>query len=224
VRKQGCLVETKRVGDEHTATGTEAASALTGAASNGKPLLGKVLLGFKRLPRRFGRWLLRRAEVIKEIIMRIVLWLILGILINVIPVFINFIAASDAQAKAGGSSLTSALASGDLLIATTAILPPALADLALNAKKAKRARVVIIVMSAVLVLFALLLYALAFANAVARESGRAEFPRLTTSLVAQASIGFFGSAVIIGGVVAAFIAVAEHNASGEKDKREREQE
>jgi hypothetical protein len=162
--------------------------------------------------------------VIREIIMRIVLWLILGILINIIPVFINFIAASGDRANVGGNSLTAALSSGDLLIATTAILPPALADLALTAKKAKRARVVIIALGAALVLFALLIYALAFANAVSRENGQIEFPRLTATLIAQISLGFFSSAVIIGGIVAAFIAVAEHGAPGKRSELRQEEE
>lgn len=64
-----------------------------------------------------------------DIIMRILVWLILGIAINTFPPFIAFIIGAGDPRAGGHTSLTGVLSSGDLLIATTAILPPALADL-----------------------------------------------------------------------------------------------
>jgi hypothetical protein len=95
--------------------------------------------------------------------LRIIVWLLLGSAINLFPVLIAYLLGAGRDEGASQSaiqsySLNTILSAGDLLIAATVMLPPALADLALNARKAKRTRALVIIVGAVLSHFNSLLW------------------------------------------------------------------
>jgi hypothetical protein len=137
-----------------------------------------------------------RAEARYEIAMRIVIWLILGSAINFLPVVVAYFASTDS------APFASVLSSGDLLIATTAMLSPTLADLALNVKKARRSRAVIVVLGSFLSLVSVLIYGFAYTNTV----NPGTFKHLSGELVEWLSVSFFLTAVLIGGICSAFLA------------------
>ena len=151
-----------------------------------------------------------------EITTRIVVWLFLGAAINLLPLIIAYITGAGEQSNQKGSdSLTLVLSSGDLLIATTAMLPPALADLAINVKKARRVRIVIVVVGGFLSLLSLLFYGFAFANDLSRQSHAPMVAKhLSPSSVALLSAVFFLGAVLLGAMCVAFLASGE---AGEND-------
>jgi hypothetical protein len=162
---------------------------------------------FKSLLSRMAARISGRGDVLGEVITRLVIWLLLGSAINVLPLIVAYISGAGDEVSTNTGPLTAVLSSGDLLIATTAMLPPALADLALNATKAPRTRTIIIVFGAFVSLVALLLYGFAYANDKGRQHGQPPFAHLSPLFVAQASMGFFGCAVILGGATAAFLAI-----------------
>src|ERR1035438_5074921 len=94
------------------------------------------------LPSRLA-WLSRMPWAdIANVALRITIWLLLGTFINLFPVGVAYLLGvgkqeAGSQSVGQNNSLITILASGDLLIAATAMLPPTLADLALNVKKAK---------------------------------------------------------------------------------------
>jgi hypothetical protein len=142
-----------------------------------------------------------------DVTLRIVIWLFLGSAINLIPILAAYVTRAGAQATNGGYSLTTALSSGDLLLAAGVMLPPTLTDLALNAKKAKRTRVMVVIIGALLSVFSLLIYAYAFANNLARENNQTGVAtNLSPESVAHLSVGFFLGAVFIGAICAGFLA------------------
>lgn len=147
---------------------------------------------------------------VSDVVLRIVIWLLLGSAINLIPILAAYLTKAGGQSAQGNYSLTGALSSGDLLLAATVMLPPTLADLALNVRKAKRTRVLVIILGALLALFALLLYGYAFANNLAREGNKtAVATNLDPQSVADLSVGFFLGAVFLGAVCAGFLAGAD---------------
>lgn len=154
-----------------------------------------------------------------DIIMRILVWLILGIAINTFPPFIAFIIGAGDPRAGGHTSLTGVLSSGDLLIATTAILPPALADLAISARRARRARIIIIAFGALVSLASLMIYCFAFVNYLSQESHQSVVAKnLSPDLVAKLSVGFFLSAVVLGSICTAFLAAGDEQAPDERPK------
>jgi len=144
---------------------------------------------------------------VADIALRVVIWLLLGSAINLLPIIAAYITRAGQQSPAGAYSITSALSSGDLLIAATVMLPPTLADLALNTKKAKRTRAIVIIVGALLALFSLLFYGFAFVNNLARENNRTTLAtNLSPQMISNLSIYFFLGAVFLGAVCAAFLA------------------
>jgi uncharacterized integral membrane protein len=85
------------------------------------------------------------------------------------------------------------------------MLPPALADLALNVKKARRSRAVIVVIGAFLALISLLIYGFAYTNTVNPNT----FRHVSSQLVEWMSISFFLAAVIIGAICSSFLAASD---------------
>ena len=146
-------------------------------------------------------------DKVSDIVLRVVIWLLLGSLINLIPILAAYLTKAGGESANGNYSLTSALSSGDLLLAATVMLPPALADLALNARRAKRTRAIIVILGALLSFFSLLLYGYAFANNLARASNKAAVAiNLDQQSVASLSVGFFLGAVFLGAICAGFLA------------------
>jgi hypothetical protein len=146
-------------------------------------------------------------EQVADVTLRVVIWLLLGSVINLVPILAAYLTEAGQGAVQGGYSLTTALSSGDLLLAATVMLPPALADLALNAKKARRTRIMIIILGALLSFFSLLIYGFAFANNLARENGKATVAaNLAPNSVANLSLACFLAAVFIGALCAGFLA------------------
>jgi hypothetical protein len=149
-----------------------------------------------------------------DIMMRILVWLFLGIAINVFPPIIAYLVGAG-DPDPGRSSITFVLSSGDLLIATTAILPPALADLAISARRARRSRIVIVTFGGLVSLASLMIYCFAFVNYLSQESHRALVARnLNPALVTNLSIGFFLTAVLLGCVCTGFMAANNERGSG----------
>lgn len=162
-------------------------------------------------------------EQIGDVTLRIVIWLLLGSAINLIPIISAYLTKAGASSADGRYSLTTALSSGDLLLAATVMLPPALADLALNARKATRTRVVVIILGALLSLFSLLIYGYAFANDLARENGgKTVASNLNAYSVANLSVGFFLGAVFLGAICAGFLAAERSPALAEETKASEE--
>lgn len=146
-------------------------------------------------------------EQVSDVALRVVIWLLLGSAINLIPILAAYLTRAGGQPSDESYSLTTALSSGDLLLAATVMLPPTLADLALNAKKAKRTRVMVIILGALLSLISLLIYGYAFANNLARESNTAAVAsNLNPGSVAHLSVGFFLGAVLLGAISAGVLA------------------
>jgi hypothetical protein len=146
-------------------------------------------------------------DKVSDVALRVVIWLLLGSAINLIPILTAYLTKAGEQSGGGNYSLSSALSSGDLLLAATVMLPPTLADLALNVRKAKRTRALVVVLGALLSLFSLLFYGYAFANNLARESNSATVAiNLGPQSVANWSVGFFLSAVLLGAICAGFLA------------------
>jgi hypothetical protein len=146
-------------------------------------------------------------EQVGDVTLRVVIWLLLGSVINLIPILAAYLTEAGQESAQGGYSLTTALSSGDLLLAATVMLPPTLADLALIAKKARRTRIIVIILGALLSFFSLLIYGYAFANNLDRENGQVTVAaNLGPNSVAHLSIIFFLAAVFIGAVCAGFLA------------------
>lgn len=144
---------------------------------------------------------------VNDIVLRVVIWLLLGSAINLIPILAAYLTEAGGQWARGAYSLTNALSSGDLLLAAAVMLPPALADLALNVRKAKRTRTLVVVLGTLLVLFCLLFYGDAFASNLAHENNRATAAvSLSPQSVADWSTAFFLGAVLLGAVCAGFLA------------------
>ena len=83
------------------------------------------------------------------------------------------------------------------------MLPPTLADLALNMTKARRARTLIVVLGAFLSLFSVMIYGFADANTVAPGT----FKHVSPQLVQILSIAFFVTAIIIGGTCSRILGI-----------------
>jgi hypothetical protein len=151
-----------------------------------------------------------------EIATRVVVWLFLGAAINLLPLVIAYITGAGEQPnQKGPGSLTLVLSSGDLLIATTAMLPPSLADLAINVKGARHVRIIIVVVGGFLSLLSLLFYGFAFANDLSQQSHTPMVAKhLSPHAVALLSGVFFLSAVLIGAVCVAFLASGEADENG----------
>ena len=146
-------------------------------------------------------------DQVADVTLRVAIWLLLGSVVNLIPIIAAYLTAAGQEAPQGGYSITTALSSGDLLLAATVMLPPTLADLALNTKKARRTRVITIILGALLSFFSLLIYGYAFANNLARENGKTTVAaNLAPNSVAHLSEVFFLAAVVIGAVCAGFLA------------------
>jgi heme/copper-type cytochrome/quinol oxidase subunit 3 len=157
-------------------------------------------------------------NAVADVGLRVTIWLLLGSAINLFPVLIAYLLGAGEQQAANGQvsksyTLNSILSAGDLLIAATVMLPPVLADLALNARKAKRTRVLIIVIGAFLSLVSIIFYGFAYANNLSREAHRTlAAVNLNADSVATWSEVFFLCAAALGAVCAGFLA-AEKPAS-----------
>jgi multisubunit Na+/H+ antiporter MnhC subunit len=153
-----------------------------------------------------------------DIAMRIVIWLLLGSAINIAPPVIAYLLGAG-DPRPGVSPLTVVLSSGDLLIAATAMLPLSLADLAINGQRARHARIIVVVFGAMLVLTSLMIYCFAFANYLSEESHQAMIAKhLSPDLVAQLSVAFFLTAVVLGCICTAFLAAGDEEGSTEGSK------
>jgi hypothetical protein len=153
-----------------------------------------------------------------DIIMRIIIWLLLGIAINIFPPVIAYIVGAG-DAGSNYSPLTVVLSSGDLLIATTAILPPALADLAISARRARRARTIIVIFGALVSLASLMIYCFAFINYLSQEQHQSAVAKhLSPEVVAKLSVGFFLLAVVLGSVCTGFLAAVDEQDSDERSE------
>lgn len=149
---------------------------------------------------------------VADIALRVIIWLLLGSAINLFPVMIAyFLGAREGDGNHSatqGYTLNSALSVGDLLIAAAVMLPPVLADLALNAQKAKRTRAIIVIFGAVLSFVSIVFYGFAYANNLSRESHRVPIAiNLTPELVATWSRNIFLCAVALGAICAGFLAL-----------------
>lgn len=144
-----------------------------------------------------------------DIIVRIMLWLLLGIALNIVPPFIAYLVA--------GGTFTVVLSSGDLLIATTAILPLPLADLA-SVQRAPRAKIIIVSIGALVCAGSLIFYCFAFANYLSQVYHQSTFAKYPSpELAAKLSVGFFLGAVVLGSICAGFLAV-DKKGSGERSE------
>ena len=142
-----------------------------------------------------------------EICTRIIVWLLLGTTINLFPVLFGYLLGAGDQPRVASDAFTAVLSSGDLLVAAGAILPPTLADLAINGKKARRSRILVVIAGAMLSLASLIFYGLAFANYLSRESKRPlVVPHLSADAVALLSVGFFLGATLLGALCVALLA------------------
>jgi hypothetical protein len=152
-----------------------------------------------------------------DIIVRVLVWLLLGIAINTFPPLIAYVIGIGDPGPGSHGSLINVLSSGDLLIATTAILPPALADLAISARRARRARIVIVSFGALVSLASLMIYCFAFANYLSQEDhGSPIAKNLSPHMVAELSFGFFLGAVVLGSICTGFLAADSERGSDEK--------
>jgi hypothetical protein len=149
-----------------------------------------------------------------DIIVRILVWLLLGIAINIFPPLITYVIGIGDPGSGGHNSLINVLSSGDLLIATTAILPPALADLAISAQRARRTRIVIVSFGALVSLASLMIYCFAFANYLSQEDHESPIAKnLSPYMVAELSFGFFLGAVVLGSICTGFLAADNEQGS-----------
>jgi len=159
-------------------------------------------------------WFTRIAwNAVGDVALHVIIWLLLGSAINLFPVLIAYFLGVGEDSGASHSAtqnytLNSVLSEGDLLIAAAVMLPPILADLALNVKKAKRTRAITVILGAVLSLVSIVFYGFAYANNLSRESHKAPVAiNLTPELVAVWSKNLFLSAVALGAVCAGFLAL-----------------
>jgi hypothetical protein len=151
-------------------------------------------------------------SAVADVGLRITIWLLLGSAINLFPVLIAYLLGAGEQEVANRQvpqsyTLNNILSAGDLLIAATVMLPPVLADLALNVKRAKRTRVLIIVIGAVLSLVSIIFYGFAYANNLSREAHRTlAAVNLSADSVATWSEALFLGAAALGAICAGFLA------------------
>jgi hypothetical protein len=147
-----------------------------------------------------------RWEAISEIAFRGILYLFLGSAINLLPPMVAYFTGAGSGSRMP-TSLTGVLAAGDLLIAVTAMLPLELANLGLNTDKAKRSRVIIIVVGASVQCMALIFYVMTSANAASHAGNSPPvFKNLSMVSVAEASEVLFTLAVIVGLACEGFLA------------------
>lgn len=170
-----------------------------------------------------------KGEVVKDVVIRVMIWLFLGAAVNFLPILAAYLAQPEGQT----SSFISEFGTGDLLIAATAMLAPTLADLATNAKGWQRTRIFITVIGSSVSLVSLLVYGFAQVNLVTPGS----LENVSFGLIIYFSVGSFGAATIIGGLCAGFLAISsrsdnvvgtpppvipqQKNGSPERDRRKR---
>ena len=164
-------------------------------------------MGGKRTTLESFRWPLL------DIFVSITLWSLFGVMLNFLPL----LAALLVGVRAGRSPFTDVLSSGALLIATTAILPLPLVDLAIRVQRARRTRILIVSFGGLVCFVSLMIYCFAFANYISQVYNQsAIFKLLSPELVAWLSVGFFGMAAVLGGICAGFMAAVDEADSGER--------